>query len=85
MGRKIYGPVLVGGMGAYLILRGAVAVVQGDLEWRNYWGGFVYAPFAIMIGLLLVLLLFKRDRAERGRRTRRFKDRSGFSWTKGKH
>jgi hypothetical protein len=45
---------------------------------KNYWGAFVYAPFAIVIGLLALVVLFKRLSPRR----RRIRDRTGFSWTK---
>jgi hypothetical protein len=60
-----------------LAIGGAVHVYRGSLGWTNYWGGFVYAPFAIVIGLLMIIVVFKKP--SRRRRTR---DRSGFSWTK---
>ena len=83
MQRKHYGRALAGIVGGYLVLRGAVAVFRDDVWWRNYWGGLVYAPFAIAIGLLLFVLIFKRDPSRR-RRTSRIKDRSGFAWGKGR-
>jgi hypothetical protein len=82
MQRKHYGRALAGIVGGYLVLRGTLAVIRGDVGWRNYWGGLVYAPFAIVIGLLLIALLFKRAPPGTLRR-RRSKDRSGFAWGKG--
>ena len=40
-----------------LILAGAHALFSGDLGYHNYWGGSVFAPFAIGIGVLLLLLV----------------------------
>ena len=82
MQRKHLGRALAGLIGGYLVLRGAVAVFRGDVGWRNYWGALVYAPFAIVIGLLLFLVLLKHSPSGRVRR-RRIKDRSGFAWGKG--
>jgi hypothetical protein len=82
MQRKHHGRAVAGIVGGYLVLRGALAVVRGDVGWRNYWSGLVYAPFAIVIGLLLFVLIFKRDPSG-VRRRRRIKDRSGFAWGKG--
>lgn len=62
---------------AVLVIGGGVTLYRGGVGWSNYWGGFVYAPFAILIGLLLLVAAFKKP--SNRRRTR---DRSGFSWTK---
>jgi hypothetical protein len=82
MQRKHYVGSVAGIVGGYLVLRGAVAIFRGDVGWRNYWDAVVYAPFAIVIGLLLFVVLFKRAPSG-GRRKRRIKDRSGFAWGKG--
>jgi hypothetical protein len=39
-----------------LVLGGTHALLSGDLGYHNYWGGTVFAPFAIAIGVLLLLL-----------------------------
>jgi hypothetical protein len=33
-----------------LVLFGIAALLKGDPGYRNYWGGLVFAPFAIAIG-----------------------------------
>jgi len=48
------------GMGAFLLLLGPAAIMKGFPGWRNYWGGFVYAPFAVVIGALFVLAVVVR-------------------------
>jgi len=35
------------------------AIISGRLGWQNYWGGFVYAPFALLITVLLVVVIVK--------------------------
>jgi len=49
-----------------------VAITTGRLGWKNYWGGFVYAPFALVIALLVAMAAVKRYRSaspkQRGRR-----------------
>ena len=39
-----------------LVLAGVHALLSGNLGYHNYWGGTVFAPFAIAIGVLLLLL-----------------------------
>jgi hypothetical protein len=74
---RYYGPALLTIFGVVLAIGGALHVYRGSLGWTNYWGGFVYAPFAIVVGLLVLVAALKKP--SRRRRTR---DRSGFSWTK---
>jgi hypothetical protein len=45
-----------------LILFGIAALLKGDLGYRNYWGGLVFAPFAIAIGIFLLSAVFFRWR-----------------------
>jgi hypothetical protein len=35
------------------------AIISGRLGWQNYWGGFVYAPFALLVAALLVIVIVK--------------------------
>ncbi len=58
---------------AMLIALGVGALVDlanGRLGWTNYWGGFVFAPFGLLIAALLIVgALRKRPHdSERGRR-----------------
>jgi len=61
-------------LAAVLIVGGGATLYRGGFGWTNYWGGLVYAPFAVVIGLLLFVVVFKKP-SRRGRT----KDRSGFS------
>jgi hypothetical protein len=45
-----------------LILTGAVHIMSGSMGWRNYWGGVVFPPFAIFLGLFLIYLALFRWR-----------------------
>jgi hypothetical protein len=36
------------------------AIASGRPGWRNYWGGFVYAPIALAVAVLLVAVALKR-------------------------
>jgi hypothetical protein len=60
-----------------LTIGGAATLYRGLLGWHNYWGGFVFAPFAIIVGLLMIAAAFKRPS-----KRKRSKDRSGFAWGK---
>ena len=42
-------------VGASLLLSGSREVLSGDLHYSNYWGGAVFAPLAIVIGLFLLV------------------------------
>ena len=43
-----------------LIAQGISSVYLGQFSYRNYWGGLVFGPFAILFGLLLLYLLVFR-------------------------
>jgi hypothetical protein len=63
--------ILLAGVG--LILSGLNSLSTGGLHYPNHWGGPVYAPFAIVIGIgVLVTLAVKwRTPNDRGRKPRR--------------
>jgi membrane protein implicated in regulation of membrane protease activity len=47
-------------LGAFLIVSAGAAIIAGRLNYQNYWGGVVFAPFAIFFDLLiLVAVLFR--------------------------
>jgi len=35
------------------------AIISGRPGWQNYWGGVVYAPFALLIAALFVIVIMK--------------------------
>jgi hypothetical protein len=45
---------------ASLATSAVFATASGRLGWTNYWGGFVYAPFALIIAMLFAVLLSKK-------------------------
>jgi uncharacterized membrane protein len=43
-----------------IVMLGAATLFHGKLEYYNWWGGIIFAPFAIIIGSLgLVIAAFK--------------------------
>jgi hypothetical protein len=51
----------------------ALALMSGRLGWRNYWGGFVFAPFVLIVVVLSIIMILKHrgiplDRPRRRRR-----------------
>jgi hypothetical protein len=44
-------------VGLSLILAGLQALCSGRLHYQNYWGGSVFAPFAIALGLAVLIML----------------------------
>ena len=41
-------------MGAVLIAQGSTALARGRVDYPNYWGGKVFPPLAIVLGLASV-------------------------------
>ncbi len=59
------GRIFIGFFGVILLFMGVTHVLRGDLNYSNYWGGVVFAPFAIVVGvLLLFIVVFKWDSFE---------------------
>lgn len=63
--------------GAVLVVQGASAIRRGDAAYENYWGGQVFPPVAVVLGLgLLGFAIFrpaalaKQPRDKHGRRVR---------------
>ena len=48
--------------GLVLIATGALALLTGETHYANFWGAPVFAPFAIVIGLLLLITVFMQWR-----------------------
>jgi hypothetical protein len=43
-----------------LAASGVSALAPGRLGWTNYWGGFVFAPFAIGVAILWAFIELRR-------------------------
>ena len=48
------GRSLVGFAGVLIVVCSVATIWVGKLHYRNYWGGAIFAPFGIIIGLLAV-------------------------------
>jgi hypothetical protein len=64
-------------MALFLIFYGVAAIVENRWTYKNYWGGAVFAPVAILVGCLVIyIVLFRYDalkkawRDKKGRRIR---------------
>jgi multisubunit Na+/H+ antiporter MnhB subunit len=51
-----------GFVGLVLIATGTLALLTGETHYPNFWGAPVFAPFAIVIGLLLLVTVFTQWR-----------------------
>ena len=43
-------------IGATIFSLGLATLLKGKLQYSNYWGGAVFAPYALLIGPLVVLV-----------------------------
>jgi hypothetical protein len=41
-----------------IIATGIRPLLRGDTSYQNWWGGFVFAPLTIIIGMLVLYLVF---------------------------
>lgn len=41
--------------GVMISMFGVLSLIGGKLQYTNYWGAFVFAPFAILIGGLAII------------------------------
>jgi hypothetical protein len=64
-----------------LISTGVVHIIRGSMGWKNYWGGLVFPPFAVVFGLLLIYVglfrwrkLHETPRDKKGRELEPFED-----------
>jgi hypothetical protein len=60
--RESIGKVFLILISIILILFGIGKLLKGDLNYSNYWGGVVFAPIAIIIGIILIfVVLFSKN------------------------
>ena len=65
-----------------LLARCVYFLASGELNYRNYWGGVVFVPIAIVILLLFLLVLWKWDKWKKVRSDKkgRYIDWPGDDW-----
>ena len=56
---KRRGRVMLGLMGIVIISLGSRTLTQGKLHYSNWWGGAVFAPFAIIVGAMVVVVAIR--------------------------
>jgi len=58
--RELLARLGIGFFGVILVMMGLSSIYSGNLNYSNYWGGVVFAPLAIVIGILvLIIVVFK--------------------------
>lgn len=50
-------------VGLSLVLTGVAALWTGRLHYQNYWGGSVFAPLAIVVGIMALVVVIVRWRS----------------------
>jgi hypothetical protein len=53
--QKIYLRIFCGVFGVAAFLKGLIPVLSGNYSYENWFGGLVFAPFAIAVGVVMVL------------------------------
>jgi tellurite resistance protein TehA-like permease len=58
--RELFARLGLGFFGTIIILMGLSSIYSGNLNYSNYWGGVVFAPIAIIIGILVLIVVIFR-------------------------
>ena len=53
------GALLMGFVGLWIFILGFVNSPAWATAYRNYWGGAVFAPFALLVGVIAVLFALR--------------------------
>jgi uncharacterized membrane protein len=61
--RELFARVGIGFFGVILVLIGLSKIFGGNLNYSNYWGGVVFAPLTIIIGILVLIIVLFRWKA----------------------
>lgn len=60
---KQHSRLLGGVFGAFAVCYGMLQIARGNLNYENYWGGLVFAPFMIFLGVMVLYIsLFRHAR-----------------------
>ena len=46
--------------GFLLVFIGMVHFLKGETDYQNFWGGLVFSPIAIIVGLILIYIIIFR-------------------------
>ncbi len=49
--------------GFIVIFYAILSIFKGETSYSNYWGGSVFAPFAILIGLLVIYIAWFKSKS----------------------
>ena len=52
--KKLLMRLVFGFFGLMLVFQGVAALWLGEIGTKNYWGGLVFPPFAILLGLVVL-------------------------------
>ncbi|MBI5020940.1 MAG: hypothetical protein HZB59_05845 [Ignavibacteriales bacterium] len=47
-------------MALVLIFYGSTSIIQGKINYLNYWGGLVFAPIVTLVGVFLLFMIIFR-------------------------
>jgi uncharacterized membrane protein len=61
--RELFARLGLGFFGAILVLMGYSNIYGGKLNYSNYWGGIVFAPVALIVGILILIIVMFRWKA----------------------
>ena len=42
-----------------ILMLGLGAILRGGVEYKNWWGGIVFAPFGVFIGVMVLVIVFR--------------------------
>ena len=60
--KSLFTRIFIGLFGFILIMTGLKNIFYGNQNYSNYWGGIVFAPIAILIGVLVIIItVFRFD------------------------
>jgi hypothetical protein len=75
------GRILLAFVSLMILILGGSALLRGNLNYQNWWGGVVFAPFAILIGLAGLSIVVFAPKALTGNVNKRSRIRG---WPTGK-
>ena len=84
--REFLTRIVLGFFGIILIFIGVSSIYNGILNYSNYWGGIVFAPVAIIMGVLVLVIVTFRWKAlhqkSNNKNSNKYKTRKHDDWRK---